>query len=128
MTEIRLVWQSLQRMMPKTMSRPSELNKRVRLMDPRKLTASKNGYRYEISGDVWVKLSSKNPPQVINVIIETTGLELTSEVDINLNDLVKHRRKEETVKAFLLASLINLGIFSNPFKRKAFEDLTLGDK
>lgn len=125
MTEIRVVWQALQRMIPQAMRRPDLLQKYVRLHKQQSLRATRNGYTVEITGEVWVRLPSKkrpNPkPQVMNITIETNGLELTSEVNIDLVTMVRQDNAQELLKAMFLALLISLGIFNDANKRQAFE-------
>ena len=125
MTEIRVVWQALQRMFPQVMKRPDLLKQYVRLHKPQSLRATQNGYMIEITGDIWVRIPSKkrrNPkPQVTKSIISVDGLELTSSVDIDVTALVRDGNMEELMKAMFLASLISLGIFTNEVHRKAFK-------
>lgn len=124
MEEIRIVWQTLQHMMPQIMKRPDLLKKYVRLHKPQSLRATQNGYKTEITGEVWVRLPSKkarNPkPQVIALEIIVDGLTLESNVDIDLQKLVRSS-SEELLKAMFLASLLALGIFTNEVERKAFK-------
>lgn len=125
MTEIRVVWQALQRMFPQVMKRPDLLKRYVRLHKPQSLKATQNGYMIEIAGDIWVRLPSKkrrNPkPQVIKATISVDGLELTSSVDIDTRAVVQDGDMEELMKAMFLASLISLGVFTNEVHRKAFK-------
>jgi len=124
MEEIRIVWKTLQHMMPQIMKRPDLLKKYVRLHKPQSLRAIQNGYNIEITGDIWVRLPSKkirNPkPQVITVKIIVNGMTLEDNVDIDLQGLV-HNSSEELLKAMFLASLLALGIFTNEVERKAFK-------
>lgn len=125
MTEIRVVWQALQRMMPQVMKRPDLLKQYVRLHKQQSLKATQNGYMIEITGDIWVRLPSKkrrNPkPQVLALTISVDGLTLDSAIDLDIAAMVRDGNVEELMKAMFLASLISLGIFTNEVHRKAFK-------
>lgn len=127
MEEIRAVWQVLQKMMPQAMRRPELLQKYVRLHKPQSLSATQNGYMIEITGDIWVRLPSKkrsNPkPQILTARIAVTGLEVTSEIEIDLPTVIRGDT-EELVKAMFLVSLIAAGVFtSNSRQQQAFKKL-----
>jgi hypothetical protein len=125
MTEIRVVWQTLQRMMPQVMKRPDLLKQYVRLHKPQSLRATQNGYLIEILGDIWVRLPSKrvrNPkPQILPIIISVDGLTLESLVDIDITAMVQREDAKELLKAMFLATLITMGIFNNEVQRVAFK-------
>lgn len=124
MTEIRVVWQALQRMMPQVMKRPDLLKQYVRLHNQQSLKATQNGYLTEITGDIWVRLPSKkrrNPkPQVIALTIAVDGFTLESGIDLDLSALIRGNI-EELMKAMFLASLLSLEIFTNEVHRAAFK-------
>lgn len=125
MTEIRVVWQALQKMMPHIMKRADLLKKHVRLLKPQHMKAVKNGYITTITAEIWIRLPSKkqrNPkPQRMISQIDVSDLTLDGTVDIDVNKMVQQGDTDEIVKALYLACLIELGIFTDEARRRAFQ-------